>query len=510
MSKKINNQESIKKKHFKENQKRPNALFYLSPQNDFFSSFKPKRLKTINTVGKIKSKIKGNITFRNSKYENNSNILRKTNFSKFHNNLNKTLSDNFISYFNQKNFSKHKNSLTYSKINKYIPIKKDKYSNNNNNISKNNTIAKHKVFNIVQNIKKTNKNVNLSLNNKDLYFSSKRTNIFEDGIVNSIKKKFSQMKYKRKNNNYSKSFLYTEKNNLISFNFYQTNKNIDEKEISNNLGKKYIYSKIEKNKNNRNYDDQLKININKINEIFEKKSKIIKKQNRNKNELNNNNTLEANKNKKMNMNNNTNTKNSISYNLKNKEQQNNNNINNNNNNIQLTKSINNNISNKPTVFSSYKTSEKKGKSIIVSDKDTLNKINNDKNSIKKFFLKENMILNLGSEFNEIETQEFESKFLNYELGVSDKSNLNYNLDSNNHRQNIQNINNEYEKSIEEIEKLAEQILNKSNYKDKNAYFNDILINYKKSKEFSIASDIEELKDGEKIQNVYVYISQKNK
>ncbi len=84
-------------------------------------------------------------------------------------------------------------------------------------------------------------------------------------------------------------------------------------------------------------------------------------------------------------------------------------------------------------------------------------------------MKNNFILNYTIESNEKDTQEYESKFLNYELGISDKiSTLNYTLDNNN--QNYENKKNEYEKTVEEIERIANQIINNSNCKNKKIFF----------------------------------------
>ena len=146
-------------------------------------------------------------------------------------------------------------------------------------------------------------------------------------------------------------------------------------------------------------------------------------------------------------------------------------------NIKLSKSknMNNNISSRQTIFSSYITSEKNVLSMIKSNDGSEEK-NKQENELKSI----NNYLNLKSESNEVETQEYESKFLNYELGVSDKiSNNNYDLDNKNLNKYTKNKN-EYEKPVEEIEKIAEQIINKSNYKNKQiSLLKNIIVNIKK-------------------------------
>ena len=152
--------------------------------------------------------------------------------------------------------------------------------------------------------------------------------------------------------------------------------------------------------------------------------------------------------------------------------------NNGNINMKLSKNVNNNISSRQTIFSSYITSEKNVLSMIKSNDGSEEKRRKE-NALK--FLNDH--INLESESNDVETKEYESKFLNYELGVSDKiSTNNYNLDNNIYKNN-ETIKNEYEKPVEEIEKIADQILNKSNYKNKHiSFLQNILMNIKINKD----------------------------
>lgn len=116
-------------------------------------------------------------------------------------------------------------------------------------------------------------------------------------------------------------------------------------------------------------------------------------------------------------------------------------------------------------------------------------------------------LNLTTEVNENDnTQEFESKFLNYELGVSDKVSTIYDiLDESIKEKEI--IKKECEKSIEEIEKIAKErycsnIKKKSNKSKKfvNLKKKNVLSNLN----FNLNNDIDELKDGEEIHDILTF------
>ena len=175
----------------------------------------------------------------------------------------------------------------------------------------------------------------------------------------------------------------------------------------------------------------------------------------------------------------------------------------------IIQEINKNNSSKLTNISSYVTNDKNeflskspfkdsNKNIIMKKMDFLNK-----NSI---LLKE-IPLNATTEVLENDTtQEYESKFLNYELGVSDKVSTIYDiLDENIKEKEI--IKKECEKSVEEIEKIAKEIYN-SNIKRKSKKSKKI-VNLKKNKilnnfNFNLNSDIDELKDGEEINDILTF------
>ena len=142
-------------------------------------------------------------------------------------------------------------------------------------------------------------------------------------------------------------------------------------------------------------------------------------------------------------------------------------------------------------------------------------ISNNKNQIKKLEIKENFYKSITLETNDNNTQEYESKFLNYELGESDKaSTLDYNLESNN-KNNIEIIKNECEKTVEEIEKIAYKIINGSSIKNKQYKKMASLNNEFKmgannfNKDIINNMDIKELKDGEKIHKVLSSFIPKN-
>ena len=130
------------------------------------------------------------------------------------------------------------------------------------------------------------------------------------------------------------------------------------------------------------------------------------------------------------------------------------------------------------------------------------------NFIKKNTLLERQAtLKMTSEINENDTQDYESKFLNYELGISDKVSTINNLDETIKKKEI--IKNECEKPVEEIEKKAKEIYN-SEYKYKGKT-NENKISKKNSLfHYNLNNDTEEFKEGEEIQNIFtLYVNKKN-
>ena len=175
-----------------------------------------------------------------------------------------------------------------------------------------------------------------------------------------------------------------------------------------------------------------------------------------------------------------------------------------------------NASSKPTNFSSFFTSEKN-----ISNKPQFENIEDkSKNNIideKLYNLFESNNYDRGGE---TETQEFESKFLNYDLLESSKNNVivsNLQIDEhllNNNDNNFsklikKNLDiqysysrdiSEYEKPVEEMEVIANEILNNSNILNKKLI--DINNNKIKSNNNKIIPyDTEELKEGEIIQKI---------
>ena len=95
-------------------------------------------------------------------------------------------------------------------------------------------------------------------------------------------------------------------------------------------------------------------------------------------------------------------------------------------------------------------------------------------------IKEKFLYNISLDSNEKDTQEFESKFINYDLGKSDKiSKLNSNLNDNCYKNvNTENLVFEYETPKEEFEKYAYNFINDSNRKNKNSFVKYISCNDK--------------------------------
>ena len=467
---KYNNREYFTKNHLQKNNKRPNALYYSTSSKDAFTSLKSKTVKYIFNIVKDKNDKTNNNRTVDNKNEIYLKKPKKYNISKTYNTLNKTNSSNHKLYFSKKNNCIINNSKNNNKKMKYINTKKDYSSNNNDNIIKPFNLSKNKVINNIVKNENKNVNVNVSLNDSQPWVTYKNS-IFHNKKRNGfIQKKSLFRNCRNKINNFSYNSLNRKKiNNLI----------IKEKEKQNlvNKIKNYIYSNKKDNiKSSEN------INNYRIKELF--------KNNNEKNEQNI---------KKL-----YTDVNSTSFSKKNE-----------NNklatSIKLIKNIN--FSSKPTIFSSYSTSEKNFISTLVSN-DFAKQNKNNKINMNNSKKNDNFILNYTIESNGKDTQEYESKFLNYELGVSDKlSTLNYTSEDNN--LNNEDIKNEYEKPVEEIEEIANQILNNSNYinKRKSLLHNRLNNqNNRMSKEITIYNDdIEELKKDEGIQKVLtLFISQNNK
>ena len=113
----------------------------------------------------------------------------------------------------------------------------------------------------------------------------------------------------------------------------------------------------------------------------------------------------------------------------------------------------------------------------------------------RIIIKKNILLKMLTNSKTNEFKENESKFLNYELANSDTESTLTNFLYNN---NI-NINNqeiiENESPIEDIERKANEIYN-SGFRKKNMSYIRFL-----SKDLDLNNEIEELKDGERIQNI---------
>ena len=164
---------------------------------------------------------------------------------------------------------------------------------------------------------------------------------------------------------------------------------------------------------------------------------------------------------------------------------------------QIKRNANMNNSSKLTNISSH-VSNLNSKKIPI---EFLNK-NNDINRLKKIFL-----LKLNKDSKDSETQEYESQYLNYDLGLSDEkatSKNNY-LEENLLFSNKDKKVNEYEKSVEEIEKLANEIYNSQYKKKRMSYI------YTINQNIDINDNTEELKEGEKIKKILsLYVNKKNK
>ena len=456
------NKNPFEYKDNKDNKQNTTFHIYIRDKLDFDIS------KTIINFCNIKSRtIKNNRTQTSDDRYGNKSKYKRYKIPKKYDNIFRTKTQN-VQFPKKINASK-----TYLNKKEYYYINKNNEKYTLCNISKSNIFKQPK------------KNMNSTLNNKKSHFLSKKKYNKGGNTIKSIRNKLLSENSKKSLSNYSKSFIQIKNTkNLMKFDInkiYKIKEQIKEKDNTLDNGRKYIslreqniftnsklslLKRIPKNYGsllNKIVRDNIK-NKNK-NDEFDKRNKNLIKFNSYKNDY---------ENSFINQNQNSITHSRI--NIKASEN------NNGNINIKLSKSKNgnNNISSRQTIFSSYITSEKNVLSMIKSNGCSEEK-NNKENSPKNL----NDYINLESESNDIETKEYESKFLNYELGVSDKkSTNNYNLDNNNYKNN-ETIKNELEKPVEEIEKIADQILNKSNYKNKNSkisFLQNIFVNKKSNKD----------------------------
>jgi hypothetical protein len=418
--------------------------------------------KTIKNFCNIKSRTLKNNRTPDREYGKESEYIKKYKILKKSNNIFRAKTQNKL--FPNKNNISNANQLN----------KKDYYYTNKNN-------EKYSLYNISKrNIlklpKKNIKNMNSTLNNTKSHIISKKKYLKKGNTIKSINKFLSENSQKSLNN-YSKSFIEIKTTkNIMKFNInkiYKSKGKIKEKDNTLDNVRKNISLREKINFTNsklsilkripKNYGSLLnKIVRNNIknknkNDTFVKKNENLSKFHTYKNDY---------ENSLINQNSITHSR----INIKTSEN------NNKNININLSKNVNNNISSRQTIFSSYITSEKNVLSIIKSNDGSEEK-NKKENSLAN--LNDFINLESESESNDVETKEYESKFLNYELGVSDKiSTNNYNLDNINYKNN-ETIKNECEKPVEEIEKIADQIINKSNYKNKHiSFLQNILMNIK--------------------------------
>jgi len=463
-----------KRKTFIETQNKNPFEYNDIKQNSTFHIYMGNKLdldisKTIFNFSRTKSRANKDKRTPDSRIGNESKYINKYKIAKKYNNIfkTKTLNDQF---------PKAKKALKTNYLNK----KEYYYTNKNNEKYSLYNISKSNIFKIP---KKVIKNMNSTLNNKISHVLSKKNNNKDGNAIKSIRNKFLSEKSKNNLCNYSKSFIQMKTtNHLMKFEFdmnklYKSKEKIREKDTTLDNGRKNISLREKEKKNFTNSKLSLLKRIPK--NYGSVLNRIVRNNLKNKNKNSTFDIRNENLNKyntyKNNYENSLINQNSITHsriNIKTSEN------NNGNINIKLSKNVNNNISSRQTIFSSYITSEKNMLSMIKSNGGSEEK-NKKENSLKNL----NDDMNLESELNDVETKEYESKFLNYELGVSDKistNNNNYNLDNNNNNYKINEIiKNELEKPVEEIEKIADQILNKSNYKNKHiSFLQNILMNIK--------------------------------
>ena len=464
---KNNHQESHIKNNLQKTSKRPNALYFLSSTKMIFKSNKPEKIKHIfnNMDNEKNNKSKKNRTPDNKHYidiKNNNNTNSKTINSIFNGNP-----SNYKFYIRKKNNLNNKSFLNKNKKNNYINVKNNYSTNIFSKLNNTCSLSNYRLIKKIAN-KNTNKkkNLNLSMNKSKAWITLKKKVISKDKKNNNLFDYMNKNLYKKNNCNYN-SFLYKPNFNNLTINY----KNNEKK---NN----FCY----KNSNKKDTTKSTK----KLNYL------VVKKQLKDKSKRN-----EFNTNK---IYTNMNTTTFFKINKKTED-------------IKLAKNRikNINISSKQTIFTTYPNSEKNIFSTIVSN-DLIKQSKYNKKKLNNIKFNDKFILDYTIDSNGKDTPEYESKFLNYDLGLSDKiSSSIFTLDQNNKNKN--NIKKEYEKPVEEIEKIVNQILNNSHEKIKK--INRLIkINNNKNKismETALYNDdIEELKKGERIQKVLsLYISKKN-
>ena len=381
----------------------------------------------------------------------------------------------------------------------YSGKEKYKFSNITNNISQ----KKHKNIKLKgvkkQNISLTFANINKLLNKEISHRNNNNKNFgskikIKSKYISKIKENINSINAPKKNNifnNYPKEKKINSNNNCKCF---SGNKKADQdKNVFKTVNTSFIYTDYRQKYNSLLHKD-LSCNNHLIKNNLSKKNKNKKLNNT----RNNNNIYKLNNEINISKNFKINRKNEILD----REEKNNNQI---SKNIAINMNMNN--STKLTNISSYVTSEKN-----INSKKTPNDGLSPSNNIN--LLKEKLLLKFKSNLNEEETQEYESKFLNFELGISDKvsTDNNYYLDENPTIKKDMN-NNECEKPVEEIEKIANEIYN-SEYKNKRISYINLRKDKKNiyiSKDIGLNNDIEELKDGEEIQNVLsLNVNKRNK
>ena len=451
------------------------------------SKFQKKEINNITNDTSNNNNIEFHSTILNSSKSTYSILLKGNNKIK-----NNEKNEKFIDGDNKKVIVLYKkNMVEFKKSNYNKSSSSDIFRTNNNCIkSKNSKLKcpKHQAFSKNNKKIKIIKNINLSEN--------KRNNKTSHNIIKKNKSQFY---------NKPKFIINQNKNNFTIFlEKKQPQKALSSKKFSNNTNKNIIINKNNNEKKTkrviRNTKSVKNIFHNQLSNINNSCNKMNAKENKTNNKIK---TIKLNKI----------SKNKI---LKNK-------------NIEIPNTSNNNNTNnlsntKPTNFSSFINSEKNGLSwgmISTKQIEEFN-LNNNQNTIitgsdvnkiqnKKFsnFLEHMKFLYINSvnqkyKQDSKKINENESKFLNYDLGQTNglslmldsilHSNINItlsNIDKNNketyvNKENKNSI--EYEKTVGELEKIANQIFENSNLIGNDNVSNEDL-------------DIEEFKDGENIQKI---------
>ena len=443
-------QRNILKNFIQNDNKNLNKVANLTQNNSLL--FNKQKETIFSSYNKQKNNIKKKINNMNSMLNINRTDLKshKINTYLYHNSSYKC-SNNFIKRISTNNSNINNTLFENEEKNKWIYIRNNLFKQKNLERNKKIKFSKIKKLRISPEKKNSFQNLSLSLKISKNNFYYKKSSLRANNIVNNIKQKWSNKIENTNSIYFSKNFFnsFNNSNNKLKCDLKKekkneksikknSNKNTVLKKDFSNLKKEMISNKmnnsikIRQKKNNINLKE-IKPNTKKLTKITKPHKKLIfKNENAILSPLNSEKKLEIKKKEHI--------KKKLKINL------NKYNINNNN-------SYMHTINNDKHEFYPNKFTE------------ILNKNKVYIKTVKVPKIKEKLFFHTSLDSNEKDTQDFESKFINYDLGKSDKlSTINSNCYKNVSNENFVI---EYETPREVFQKYAFQFINDSSQKHKN-------------------------------------------